>query len=125
MLTVDNPAQQGTYPIPRNSITSNSLQNPATPPEYFLYSFDERQGILTHTAAKRIKKDWETKDYVSKFTESTREVPMQTLQTSSDEASDSEKEEETLLQQLQRQQHHQKQLKRRILRLMQKNPNLE
>nr|UGV34857.1 MAG: ORF1 [TTV-like mini virus] len=125
MLTIDNPAQQGTYPIPRNSITSNSLQNPATPPEYFLYSFDERQGLLTKTAAKRIKKDWGSKDYVSDFTESTKEVPMQTLQTSSDETSDSEKEEETLLEQLQRQQQHQKQLKRRILRLMQKNPNLE
>ena len=46
-------------------------------------------------------------------------------QTSSNEASDSEKEEETLLQQLQQQQHHQKQLKRQILKLMQKNPNLK
>ncbi len=118
MVKIDDPSKQEYYPVPSNELQTTSLQNPAYPPEYYLYSFDERQGQLTQRAAKRIKHDWETKKTLFSPTESPKEVPAQTTSPTTSEESDSEKEEETLFQQLINQQQKQRKLRHRIKQLM-------
>ncbi len=58
MSTIEDPKQKPTYPLPNNTLQTNSLQNPTSYPEAILYSFDERRGLLTNKAAKRMQKDW-------------------------------------------------------------------
>lgn len=120
--TVENPAEQPVYPIPRDQFQTTSLQNPTQPIEYYLQQFDERRGLITGPAAKRLKKDSDIKDTLLSITGAAKEVPVQTQETSEEET-DSEKEEDTLLQQLQQQLIRQRKFKRRILKLM--SPNLE
>lgn len=120
MVDVTNPTQQPQYPIPNNGLQTTSLQDPTTPPELFLYNFDQRRDYLTNKATKRINKDWQTKDTVFSTTGTSYFAPeiQQTQQTSDQETSDSEKEEETLLEQLQQQQRRQRRIKHRIKRLL-------
>lgn len=126
MVTIDNPGHQPIYPMPRTNIETPSLQNPASPPEYYLYSFDQRQDFITKKAAERIKTDWTITEPLFSITGSTRDVPVhQTFKTQDQETSDSEKEEETLLLQLQQQQLQQQQLKHRIRQLILRTQNLE
>nr|UGV35659.1 MAG: ORF1 [TTV-like mini virus] len=120
--TVENPADQPVYPIPRDQFQTTSLQNPTQPIEYYLQQFDERRGLITGPAAKRLKKDSDIKDTLLSITGTAKEVPVQTQETSEEET-DSEKEEDTLLHQLQQQLIRQRKFKRRILKLM--SPNLE
>lgn len=54
MDMVNDPAKQETYPVPGYQPSTYSLQNPSMPQEYYLYQFDETDGILTKRAAKRI-----------------------------------------------------------------------
>nr|UGV34404.1 MAG: ORF1 [TTV-like mini virus] len=117
MLQIENPAHQDYYPIPSTEQQTTSLQNPAMPPEYFLYAFDERKGTITTRAAKRIKKDIAFKESLFQSTGSAKEVPAQTSSSETSETSDSEKEEETLQQQLLNQQLKQQQLRQRIKQL--------
>nr|UGV38404.1 MAG: ORF1 [TTV-like mini virus] len=124
MLTIDNPAQQPIFPIPRNMQQTTSLQDPATPPEYYLYSFDQRHDQITAKAAKRIKTDWELKEPLYSITGSSKDVPVHP-QKAEDETSSSESEEENLLNQLQQQRQLQHQLKHRIRQLILKTQNLE
>ncbi len=53
MLQIENPAHQDYYPIPSTEQQTTSLQNPAMPPEYFLYAFDERKGTITTKSCKK------------------------------------------------------------------------
>ncbi len=39
MVQLTNPTDQPQYPIPNNINGTNSLQDPTTPPELFLYNF--------------------------------------------------------------------------------------
>lgn len=121
MATISDPSEQPWYPIPNNNNSTNSLQNPETAPEYFLYSFDERRGTITKTASERIQKDWETKEipFLSteyRFSEKTspqiQEAP-------------SEEEEENLFQLLNKQRLEQQQLKLRITQTLKKLQKLE
>lgn len=128
MVELNDPTNQPKYPIPNNFSKTTSLQDPTTPPELFLYNFDQRRSLLTDSAAKRICKDWSTN--ISAFTDGTTtpaapQVQEQTLQTSEDETTDSEKEEEPLLQQLINQRRKQLKLKRRIKLLLTKMQNTE
>nr|UGV34989.1 MAG: ORF1 [TTV-like mini virus] len=122
MVNLTDPTEQPQFPIPNNLIGTNSLQDPTTPAELFLYNFDERRGIITKKAADRISKDWETKKTLFTDATTTPGPPTihQTLQTSEDETSEEEKEEETLFQQFLRQRHKQQRLKHRIKQLLSK-----
>uniref|UniRef100_A0AAU7STC9 Capsid protein n=1 Tax=Betatorquevirus 034K TaxID=3163412 RepID=A0AAU7STC9_9VIRU len=123
---VENPAMEITYPIPRNQLQTTSLQNPAAPVETYLSSFDFRRGLITSKAAKRITEDTQIKETLFDFTGTTRDpAVLQTLQTQDQEASDSEKEEEDLFQQFINQRKQQRDLRNRILQLINKTQSLE
>lgn len=117
MSTITDPKNQPEIHIPTNIRKTNSLQNPTDFPQSLLYSFDERRGMLTDKAIKRIQKDWTTKEI--SFTDGSRlQAPIHIQdQTSTSEESTSEEEEETekLLLKLKRQRHKQKLLKHRIM----------
>nr|UGV35155.1 MAG: ORF1 [TTV-like mini virus] len=116
MDSITDPQEQIQYHIPTNFRKTNSLQNPATSPEYFLYSFDERRGQLTDKAIKRLQKDYETsKTFISDGSRFQPEVYKQ--ETTSPETTTSEEEEETenLLLKLRKQRLKHKRLKHRIM----------
>ncbi len=118
MEKICSPAAQPTYPIPNSKHATTSLQSPTTPIQTYLYSFDERRGLLTEKAAKRIKKDYETQKTIMPFTKATSTdlpPPRQETQTSDSETSEEEEEIHLQLQQLRRKQ---KRLKQRILNLL-------
>nr|UGV34536.1 MAG: ORF1 [TTV-like mini virus] len=128
METVINPFDQPTYAVPSNISQTTSLQNPATPIQYFLSNFDQRRHELTNTATKRITKDWDTK--ASLFTDQgpislNPPTSIQPQETTDQETSESEKEEETLYQQLQQQRKEQRRLKQRIRQLLTKLQTFE
>nr|UGV38808.1 MAG: ORF1 [TTV-like mini virus] len=119
METVTDPEKQPEIHLPSNFIRTPSLQNPTNRPEYLLYNFDERRGLLTKKALKRLQTTWDTEKYFisdgSHFA-----AKIQTPEETSSEETTSEEEEETqnLLLKLRKQQHKNKQLKLRILKSM-------
>nr|UPW35051.1 ORF1 [Torque teno mini virus 4] len=116
MSIVENPADQPKFPVPNNMFETTSLQSPTLPITDFLYNFDERQGILTKKAAKRITKDSTIEKYL--FTDGTTETPFSAPaihQETSEESSEEEKEETSLLELLHKQYNKQQQLRQRIL----------
>nr|UGV38138.1 MAG: ORF1 [TTV-like mini virus] len=126
MDTIKDPGEQPTYPIPRNELLTNSLQNPATDPSTFLWQFDERRGQITEKAAKRLQTDYSTE--TTSFTDGAHHFspPIQTTKETSPETSSEEEEEETpLLLKLQQQYLQQQQLRHRILKTMKKLQKLE
>lgn len=127
MVTVDNPSEQITYPIPRNEHEMPSLQSPAQNYETVVYTFDQRNWQLTKAALERIQKDYETeKDLLSITEPATREVPvLQTLQKLYNETQTEEEKQEALLLQLERNKQQQLQLRQRILTAILKMQNLE
>nr|UGV34114.1 MAG: ORF1 [TTV-like mini virus] len=124
MELIQNPTEKTTYPIPSKQLTTNSLQNPTQRPETFLYPFDERQGLITQKAAKRIKKDWGSKATTSFSTEPRFGEEIQT-QDPQETTSEEEEEAETLYEQLQLQRAKQQRIKRRILETLQQLQKLE
>lgn len=127
MDNVCDPQKQPTFPTPHNILSSTLLQNPEFPPEYYLYSFDQRREMLTKRAAKRIKKD---KDFTETFFKPTGEtslsIKIPSPETTSTEDSEEEEEsEETLQQRVQLQHRRQRKLRHRILRLLNLVQSLE
>lgn len=112
-----NPSDQAKYPIPNFKQNSTSLQSPGTAIQTYLWDFDERRGLITEKAAKRIKKDYDSEKTFMPITGSTMDLPTphQSLQ-DSDETT-SEEEEETSFQLL-RLRHKQHKLRQRILKLI-------
>lgn len=126
MVTVDNPATQIVYPIPRSEYETPSLQSPAQGYETVLYTFDQRNLQLTKAAIQRIKQDWETKCPISPITESTREVPtLKTLEALLNETPEEKESEEALLLQLHQHKQQQRLLKQRIMDLLSQTQSLE
>nr|UGV35268.1 MAG: ORF1 [TTV-like mini virus]UGV37058.1 MAG: ORF1 [TTV-like mini virus] len=127
MDEVCDPKKQPKYPTPDNILSSTLLQNPATPPQYYLYSFDQRRGLITEKAAKRIKTDWDTKELISSPTGTTAlDIQLKTPETTSEEDSSSEeKDQETLQLKLQRHRRKQRKLRERILQLLKLTQKLE
>lgn len=127
MSTIEDPKQKPTYPLPNNTLQTNSLQNPTSYPEAILYSFDERRGLLTNKAAKRMQKDWGLKKItIADGTNPFSEIPQPIYQTTPEETSEEEeKETENLFQQLQQQRLKQQRLKQRIMKTLQKIQSLE
>nr|UGV38944.1 MAG: ORF1 [TTV-like mini virus] len=119
MDDVCDPQKQPTWPIANNIISPTLLQNPEYPPEYYLYTFDQRREMLTERAAKRLKTDTGFKETFFKPTgETTLSIKHQTPETSSDETEEEEKGQETLQLQLQHQHKQQRKLRRRIIQLL-------
>nr|UGV42508.1 MAG: ORF1 [TTV-like mini virus] len=124
METINDPTQQIWYPVPNNNSITNSLQNPTTAPETYLYQFDERRGELTTTATKRISKDWSTKEISLPFT-APRFAETPALQDPQTQTSSEEEEETNLFELLQHQRTKQRNLKLRILETLEKIQNLQ
>lgn len=126
MDDVCDPAKQPKYPTPGNILSSTLLQNPETPIEYYISSFDQRREILTKRAAKRLKTDFTTKEHFFDSTGKTStEVPLKTYETTSDETSDEEKDPETLQLKLRHQRRKQRKLQQRIYELLKVTQSLE
>nr|UGV33947.1 MAG: ORF1 [TTV-like mini virus] len=126
MDIIDNPSDKTTYPVPNKELQTSSLQNPTQAPETFLFRFDERRGMLTTKATKRITKDWETKKDTFSSTAPRFAETTQILQEDSSQESTSEEEkEESLYQQLQQQRAKQQRLKHRIMKTLQQLQKLE
>lgn len=126
MDEVCDPAAQPDYPRPNNILPTTLLQDPQTPIQYYLQSFDERRGLLTKTAAKRLKTDWFTTETL--FTtpgQSSLDLPGPTKETSSDEETPpEEKDPQTLQLQLKLHRRKQRKLQQRILDLLTMNQTL-
>nr|UGV36019.1 MAG: ORF1 [TTV-like mini virus] len=111
MDEVCDPAKQPQYPQPGNLLSSILLQNPETPLQYYINSFDQRRDTLTLRAAKRLKEDTDFKETFFKPTGKTLlEIQPPSPQSSSetDSSAEEENEEET---QLLIHRHHRKQRK--------------
>nr|UGV33974.1 MAG: ORF1 [TTV-like mini virus] len=123
MSTVTDPTTQPVYPVPNNITQPTSLQNPELRPESYLYSFDERRGLLTKKATERITKDWQTKEIPLSLT--AHRFSEQTETQDPQETSTSEEEEENLFELLNQQRRKQQHLKQRILTTLQKIQQLK
>nr|UGV37810.1 MAG: ORF1 [TTV-like mini virus] len=120
MDDVCNPQTQPTFPRPGNILSTTLLQNPETPMQYYLSSFDQRRGLLTEKAAKRLKTHTTFKETMLEPTGTTQfEADIQTPETTStSESEEEEKEPETLQLNIQRQRRKQRKLQLRIKQLL-------
>lgn len=126
MDNVCDPQKQPTFPIPHNMLSSTLLQNPEYPPQYYLYSFDQRRDTITAKASKRLKKDSDFKETFFKPTgETAMSLYIPSPETTSTEDSEEEKEsEETLQFRLHHHNRQQRKLRNRILRLLNQVQNM-
>lgn len=120
MDKITDPTKQPIYPIPTNIANANSLQSPTEPIENYLYSFDERRGQITQTAADRIKQDFTTP--TSLFTDTTTTATdiqaLQTFPKIQDSSEEEETEETPLFKQLINQRLKQQRIRHRIQQLL-------
>nr|UGV38165.1 MAG: ORF1 [TTV-like mini virus] len=120
MDEVCDPLTRSKFPTPSNILSSTLLQDPQTPIEYYLSSFDERRGMLTERAAKRIKTDRDFKETLLNIAgETSTTVPARTRETSSEETSEEEKDQETIQLDIRLQRRKQRKLRKRLLELLQ------
>lgn len=122
MTNLTNPCLQPKFPVPDTMLQRLQRQNPAYPPELQLHDFDERQETITKKCLKRIQEFTPIEQTMLSITGPT-DPPTKTKRQRIQEAlqtSDSEEEKENIQQQLHKQRMQQKQLKRIILKLMNK-----
>ncbi len=118
---IKDPETQPIFPTPNNFTSSNSLQNPATSIENFLYNFDWRRDYITQKAAKRIQ---EITDIEKCPFESAGDllIPQPSPESSQEtNTSEAQKEEEALQLLINQQRHRQREFKRRIQQLIMSN----
>lgn len=121
METLCNPEGQPKYPIPDFKQNSTSLQSPTTAIQTYLWDFDERRGLLTERAAKRITQDQGTETFTLPFTGSPMDLqPPYKSPPESDEETSEESEAQTTFKLLQLR-HQQHLLRQRILKLISQN----
>nr|UGV37833.1 MAG: ORF1 [TTV-like mini virus] len=132
MENIKDPCQQPKYNIPSNISQGLSIQDPGTDPTKFLYSWDERYGLLTKTAQKRLQKDSDTEKSSSLLTDQTRLNPdaystekLQEFLQETQTTSTSEEEETSIQDHLQQQRQQHKQLKHNIKQLLKRLKTLE
>lgn len=119
MSILVDPQNQPGHTFPNNFLQSTSLQSPTTPIEHFLWRFDERRGLLTKKATKRIKEYPETEKTILSITEPTTSCPVWTTkEASTTDSSTSEEEETSIETQLLQQRRKQKLLRKRIDQLL-------
>ncbi len=117
MDTIDDPTKQETYPVPGFQPPTYSLQNPTYPQEYYLYQFDEKDGVLTERAAKRIRTHKKTE---KTLLPTTGAMDAAALQTETTTDSSEEETDPTLLRiQLRRLKRQRQQLEQQIESLLQ------
>nr|UGV42263.1 MAG: ORF1 [TTV-like mini virus] len=117
MDTIDDPTKQETYPVPGFQPPTYSLQNPTYPQEYYLYQFDEKDGVLTERAAKRIRTHKKTE---KTLLPTTGAMDAEALQTETTTDSSEEETDPTLLRiQLRRLKRQRQQLEQQIESLLQ------
>lgn len=118
METICDPSTQEKFPTPYNILQELNVEDPETPKETYIYKFDERQGLLTKTASKRLKQDFDSPKYFTEFGSKDPQLQIfpPTDQTQKETTQTCPKEKE-LLQQLNLLRDHQQQLQRRIERL--------
>nr|UGV35300.1 MAG: ORF1 [TTV-like mini virus] len=116
MEQITNPADQEKFPTPNTIPQGLKIQDPETPKESMLYSWDERSGFLTKTATKRIKTYLSPEKYFTDY--GSLDLPPE-IQTQESETS-TEEETDPLPEQLNKLKLKQHQLKRRILQLTKK-----
>nr|UGV42432.1 MAG: ORF1 [TTV-like mini virus] len=120
-VTVENPAHQAVYPVPRNQYETTSLQSPTRAPESILYSFDYRHGNITAKALERISKDWRTQTLISSITEPERAIQLETAFKTLETQEEEEHQTQTkILKQLHDLRLQQQSLRKHIISLMQK-----
>nr|UGV37051.1 MAG: ORF1 [TTV-like mini virus] len=120
-----NPCSQPKFAVPDTLVQRLQNQNPRTPPETEVHTFDERRSQITKKCIKRIQKHTELEQTLFTITGAT-DCPISTKRQKIQEelqAQEEENEEATLLQQLHQQRKQQQLLKRAILQLM--DPNIE
>nr|UGV35861.1 MAG: ORF1 [TTV-like mini virus] len=127
MDDVCDPNKQPTFPTPGNMLSTTLLQSPETPIQYYLYSFDQRRGMLTDKASKRLKTDIGFKET---FFKSTGKSPLdfqthEETTSSEEEFQEEEKDPQTLQLNIQRHRRKQRKLRQRILELLQLTQSLE
>lgn len=117
METICDPAEQEKFPNPNNILQDITIEDPETPKEHYIYKFDERHGLLTTTAAKRLKTDSEITKYFTEY--GTKDPILQVFppQNQTQEKETQKKTQEELLQQLELLRDHQHNLRERINRL--------
>lgn len=121
MDNVCDPQDQPDFPTPNNIISPTLLQDPEQPVEYYLQSFDQRRGLITDRAAKRLKKYHSTKETIFTPTGQTAMDVQYRPQTETSEESSSseeEKDQETLQLKLQRHRLKQRKLRDSIKQLL-------
>ena len=116
METICDPADQEKFPMPNNILQELTIENPETHKEHHIYRFDERDGQLTTTATKRLKKDYDSPKY---FTEFGAKDPLLQIYPPTQETQEetTTKKAEELQQQLILLRDHQQQLRQRIDKL--------
>nr|UGV39253.1 MAG: ORF1 [TTV-like mini virus] len=118
MEEIISPCQQERFPIPNNEQPGFTIQDPKTPKTHYLYKWDEKDGILTKKASKRLKTD---SDHEFSISDGTKLLPpVQTHETSEDETSETEESETPLQQQLQQLRHQYRQIQHQFQQLTQK-----
>lgn len=123
MSILKNPEEQPEWNIPNNLLQTTSLQNPTAPFEHLLWKFDERRGVLTKRAAKRITRDIQTETNILPIAETATWCPttlnkdQETPETTSSEEEETSTTEERLHQQRRKQKLLRKLINRMLLRL--------
>nr|UGV37989.1 MAG: ORF1 [TTV-like mini virus] len=115
MSEVEDPGTFPRYPIPNIISGTPAIESPTEPPHTFLYQFDTNKDFITSTAAKRLKKDSQTKRIV--FADGAAITPISGSIYQTQETQTSEEEEETIQQQLLQLKQQRQQLKQQLYRI--------
>lgn len=124
MADIHDPRTLPYFVMPSNEQQTTSLQNPESPVEIYLQSFDQRRDELTKQALQRITKDYsiKTDSLQSQTGLSMHETG---LQKAWKQTETSEEEETTLQEQLQQQFQQQQLIRQRINNLLSKLQSIE
>lgn len=118
MEQIVSPCNQERFPIPNNEQPGLTIQDPKTSKTHYIYQWDEKEGMLTKKASKRLKTDSEHELF---FTgESKLQPPTKTQQTSEDETSEEEESETEIQSQLKQLRHQYRQIQHQFKLLTQK-----
>lgn len=118
MEEIISPCNQERFPIPNYEQPGFTIQDPKTPKTHYIYKWDEKEGILTKKATKRLKTDSEHEPFISEG--SKLRPPAQTHQTSEDETSEEEESETEIQSQLKQLRHQYRQIQHQFKLLTQK-----
>nr|UGV37734.1 MAG: ORF1 [TTV-like mini virus] len=118
MELITDPAKQEKFPTPYNQLQGLEIQDPTTPKELYLYTWDERQNQITEPAAKRLKKDYTSSKLFTGI--GPKDIPLLETQQKTYETSDEEEEKETT-NKLQQLRDHRRQLRHRLHQLLKKS----